>query len=308
LSGKRASSPVAPRVVLSDEDERADRDDRNRLRELDSKLDQLHHRRQQLISEMRRLSAEQKALYDRRQAPQAEVEALYAQHGELGRKFAELRKQREGARGAVQASVVQLRELKLSFAPGERVRPEQIRREIAELELRQQTRALTLDDENALIARLRQRAHDLKDAEARAGQVAEHERSRKSAEGKVTGARAEVERIDLEMTKTKTEREAKMAEIRSRLQAAGGLVAELRAKGKARAEIMDQIDSVSREMADLEREGRRILQATRSRRDEARKTLRTYTRHGSSDEQVRASTADAHLEELWKRGKVTLGG
>jgi uncharacterized coiled-coil DUF342 family protein len=299
---------VAPRVVLSDEDERADRDDRNRLRELDSKLDQLHHRRQQLISEMRRLSAEQKALYDRRQAPQAEVEALYAQHGELGRKFAELRKQREGARGAVQASVVQLRELKLSFAPGERVRPEQIRREIAELELRQQTRALTLDDENALIARLRQRAHDLKDAEARAGQVAEHERSRKSAEGKVTGARAEVERIDLEMTKTKTEREAKMADIRSRLQAAGGLVAELRAKGKARAEIMDQIDSVSREMADLEREGRRILQATRSRRDEARKTLRTYTRHGSSDEQVRASTADAHLEELWKRGKVTLGG
>ncbi len=296
------------RPVLSEEDERADREDRHRLRELDSKLDGLHRRRQDLIAEMRRLSAEQKALYDRRQAPQAEVEELYAQHGDLGRKFAELRRQRDTARTAAQEAIVQLRELKLSFSPGERVRPEQIRREIAELELRQQTRALPIDEENALIAHLRQRSQDLKEAEARAGVVAQHERQRKEADAKVAAARAEVERLGLEMQRTKAERDAKMTEVRAKLEAAGGLIAELRAKGKARADVMAQIDAISHEMAELEREGRRLLGASRARRDEARKALRTYSRRGVTDEEALASTADAQLEELWKRGKITLGG
>ncbi len=299
---------MAPRPVLSDEDERADRDDRTRLRQLDGQLESLHRRRQALIADMRKLSAEQKSLYDRRQAPQAEVEALYSQHGDLGRRFAELRKQRDAARAAVQEAVVHLRELKLSFTPGERIRPDQIRKEIADLELRQQTHALTLDDENALIARLRQRSRDLKEAETRAGVVAEHERLRKDAEAKIIAARAEVDRLDQEMTQTKVHREAKMGEVRARLQDAGGLVAELRSKGRARAEVMDQVEQVSRQIAELEQEGRRILQASRQRRDEARKTLRTYTRRGRSDEAVLASTADAQLEELWKRGKITLGG
>ena len=299
---------MPPRPVLSEEDERADREDRHRLRELDSKLDGLHRRRQDLIAEMRRLSAEQKSLYDRRQAPQAEVEQLYAQHGDLGKRLSEIRKQRDAARAAAQEAVVQLRELKLSFAPGERVRPDQIRREIAELELRQQTRALPIDEENALIARLRQRTQDLKGAEARAGVVAEHERQRKEAEAKVAAARAEVDRLGLELTKTKSERDLKMTEVRAKLESAGGLVAELRAKGKARAQVMEQIEAVSHEMAALEREGRAILGASRARRDEARKALRTYTRHPRTDEEVLASTAEAQLEELWKRGKITLGG
>jgi len=299
---------VPPRPVLSDEDERAERDDRDRLRSIDAQLDSLYRRRQDLIAEMRRLSAEQKALYDRRQAPQDEVEKLYEEHGELGHRISELRKQREAARAAAQDALVQLRELRLSFAPGERVRPEQIRREIAELELRQQTHALPLDEENALIARLRQRTQELKVAETRAGEVAEHERQRKEAEARVTAARAEVDRLGREMVAAKTARDAKMAEVRSKLEAAGGLVAELRAKGRARSELMDKIDALSHEMMELEREGRRLLGHTRARRDEARKTVRAYSRHRPTDEEVLASTAEAQLEELLKRGRVTLGG
>ena len=277
--------------MLSDEDEQAERDGRARLRTLDAKLSTLFRRRQELIVEMRQLSGEQKALYDRRQAPQVEVEALYHEHGQMGHRIVELRKARDAARAAFQEAVVRLRELKLSFAPGERVHPDQLRREIAELELRQQTLALPLDEENALIARLRQRTQELKEAEAR-----------------VTAAHVEVDRLGQELVKTKTERDAKMAEVRSKLEVAGGLVAELRAKGRARAEVMAQVDAVSREMADLEREGREILEHSRARRDEARKTLRTYTRRGRTPEEMLASTAEAQLEELLKRGKVTLGG
>jgi len=294
--------------VLSDEDEQAERDERARLRTLDAKLSTLFRQRQELITEMRHLSGEQKALYDRRQAPQVEVEALYHEHGQIGHRIVELRKARDAARVVFQEAVVRLRELKLSFAPGERVHPDQLRREIAELELRQQTRALPLDEENALIARLRQRMQELKEAEARAGVVAEHVRALKEAEARVSAAHVEVERLGQEMVRARAERDGKMAEVRSKLEVAGGLVAELRAKGRARADVMAQVDAVSREMAELEREGRQILEQSRARRDEARKTLRTYSRRGKPPEELLASAADAQLEELLKRGKVTLGG
>ena len=299
---------MPPRPVLSDEDEQAERDERARLRTLDAKLSTLFRQRQELITEMRHLSGEQKALYDRRQAPQVEVEALYHEHGQIGHRIVELRKARDAARVVFQEAVVRLRELKLSFAPGERVHPDQLRREIAELELRQQTRALPLDEENALIARLRQRMQELKEAEARAGVVAEHVRALKEAEARVSAAHVEVERLGQEMVKARAERDGKMAEVRSKLEVAGGLVAELRAKGRARADVMAQVDAVSREMAELEREGRQILEQSRARRDEARKTLRTYSRRGKPPEELLASAADAQLEELLKRGKVTLGG
>ena len=299
---------MPPRPILSEEGERQEREDQDHLRALDDKLDRLYQRRGELIQEMRRLSAEQKALYDRRQAPQAEVEGLYRAHGDLGKRLAELRPERDAARKAVEEAVIRLRELKLTFAPGERVNPERLRKEIADLELRQQTRALSLDDENALIALLRQRTKELKEAEARGSVVAEHERQRKEAEAQVAAARANLERVGREMAAARAERDAKMAEIRSKLATAGGLIAELRAKGRERAEMMAKVDAASREIAELEREGRQVLGQIRTRRDEARKTLRSYTRPRRPVEDILESAAEAHLEELLKRGKVTLGG
>ncbi len=300
---------MAPRPVLSDEEVEQEREGRARLRTIDARLRALQTQRNALIAEMRRLSAEQKALYDRRQAPQDEVQRLYDEHGDLGHRVASLRGQRDAARRELENAVVALRELRLTFAPGERLRPDQIRREIAELEHRQQTRALPLDEENALIARLRQRHKDLQTAEAQSEVVAQHELLRKAAEARVATARAEIDRLGAEAVQARTQRDAKMAEVRAKLVAAGGLVAELRAKGRARADVMAKVDALSREMADLEREGNRIVGEARARRDEARRTVRAY----APDRARPASTmidraADANLQELLKRGKVTLGG
>jgi uncharacterized coiled-coil DUF342 family protein len=299
---------VPPRPVLSEDEERAEWEDQTRLRAIDAKLDALFRQRQELITEMRHLSAEQKALYDRRQAPQEEVERLYEQHGELGKRLAALRGERDAARRKVDEAIIRFRELKLTFAPGERVNPDQLRREIAQLELRQQTHALPLEEENALIAHLRLRSKELKEAEARVSVVTEHERQRKEAEAQVAAARVEVDRLGQEWTRTRAERDAKMAAVRSMLETAGGLIAELRAKGRARAEVMEKIDTVSREMMELEREGRKLLGQTRARREEARRTLRTYTHHRQTPEDLLTSTAEAQLEELLRRGKITLGG
>lgn len=301
---------MAPRPILSDTDVTEERDARSRLRSIDSRLKSLGEKRHDLIVEMRRLSEEQKALYERRQVPAMEVERLYSEHGEMGKRLAALRAERVAARGALERAVVALRELKLSFEPGERVRPEQIRREIAQLELRQQTNALPLPEENALIAQLRQRSQDLKVAEARTQVVAEHDRQRKEAEARIAAARAEVERLTAELSKAKIDRDAKMNEVRGKLVDAGGLVAALRTKGKERSAVMAEIDAVSREMRDLEQDGRRTLGEIRARRDEARRTVRAYAprRGGSAASAAAESAAEAHLRELLKRGKVTLSG
>ncbi len=302
--------PVVPsRPLLSDEEERAERDDRLKLRSIDAKLDALYRRRGDLMAQARAISSEQRTLFDRRQDPQAEVEQLYDEHGRLGGRLAELRKQRDAARRALETAVIHRRELTLQLGPGDRIRPEAIRKEIADLELRQQTTALPIDEENALIARLRQRARDLKDAEARTSVVAEHEQRRKTADQAILAARAEVERLSKELESTKGERDRTMGAVREKLAAAGGILADLRAKGRARAELMEQVYAVSREMDGLEREGRELLQRSRSRRDEARRTLREYSRgRGDPSESLLASAAEAHLEELLKRGRVTLSG
>ncbi len=299
---------MPPRPLLSDEEEQKEREDQDRLRAIDHQLDGLYGKRQTLITEMRRLSAEQKALYDRRQAPQAEVEDLYREHGDLGHHLAELRRARDAARQKAEEAVIQLRELRLTFSPGERVNPDRLKREIADLELAQQTRALPLEEENALIATLRQKTKELKEVEARTAVVAEHERLRKEAEARVTTARTEVDRLGREFAETKARRDGKMVEVRAKLEAAGGLIAELRAKGRARAEVMAQVDAVSHQIAEIEREGRQTLGQIRARRDEARKTLRTYSRPHRPTADLMESTAEAQLEELLKRGKITLGG
>jgi len=298
---------VSPRALLSDEEEREDREDREKLRSLDTKLRSLFDRREELIVEVRRLASEQKAIYDRREAPQAEVEKLYDEHHQLGKRIAELRTARESARKKVEEAIVHVREARLSFAPGERVRPEQMRKEIQQLELRQQTRALPIEEENALIALLRQRSQELKQAEARSAVVAEHQQKLKEAEAALVAAREEFLTRGKELTGAKTERDSKMVAVRAKLEVAGGLIASLREKGRARSELITKIDAISREMDGLEREARQLLARSRSRREQARRMLRVYTHtRGPPSEEVLATAAEAHLEELLKRGKVTL--
>jgi hypothetical protein len=300
---------VPPRALLSDEEEREDREDRTRLRSIDAKLHSLFDRREELIAEVRRISSEQKEIYDRRQVPQAEVERLYEEHHVLGRKIAELREARDAARKKVEEALVHVREARLNFAPGERVRPDQIRKEIAQLELRQQTRALPLDEENALIALLRQRTQELKQAEARTTLVAAHQQKLKEAEAALTAAREEFALRGKELTAAKTERDSKMVAVRGKLEVAGGLIASLREKGRARAELIAKVDALSREMSELEREARQLVSKARSRREQARRMLRTYAHpRGPPSEDFLATTAEAQLEELLKRGKITLGG
>jgi chromosome segregation ATPase len=160
-----------------------------------------------------------------------------------------------------------------------------------------------------LIDRIRERTRELKTAESRTAVVAEHEAQRKEAEARIRACRTEVDRLGAEFAQAKADRDALMASIRTKLEAAGSLVAEMRAKGKARAELMEKADAMSREMATLDADARRIYGESRARREEAQRTLRAYTRpRGRTNDEVATNLADAQLQELLKRGKITLGG
>ncbi len=296
------------RAYLSEEAQQEERDDRDRLRELDGKIQLLRQRRLALVGRVRELSGEQKYLFDARQQPQEKVEALHEEHRELGNAFARARSERDRARVHLDEVLARAREVRSEINPTERVRPDRVRKEIADLELRQQTHALPVDEENVLIARLRERTKFLHEIEARESVLAEHEVKRKEAEAAVQTAREAVRRLSEEMDRLRAARDAKMAEIRSTLVMAGGVVAQIREKAGARREVMKKLDALGRELEGLEVEARKILSASRHRQDEARAAARRYApRRGAPGPAEGPAHADAKLEELLKRGKITLG-
>lgn len=299
------------RPHLSEEAEREEREGYDRLRAIDTKIRELRSRRDQLLGQVHQLSDEQKALYDSRQPRQATLEATNDEHRELGRHLAELRRARDQARNRLDEAVVALRLARQELPHGGAPRPEQLRREMAELELRQQTRALSLDDENALIDRLRQLRRQLDAAEKNSAAVLAKQAAVREREEAVQKARAEVDHAGGELARVKLERDRRMESMRAQLVEVGRLVGEIREKSRRRGEAMARLDTLMAELRGLEREAHRLLLASRQRRHDARRAIVDYNREvrskvgtGESSDRI----AEAQLEELLKRGRVTLGG
>ncbi|HTP54958.1 MAG TPA: hypothetical protein VML94_08405 [Thermoplasmata archaeon] len=279
------------RAGFSEQWQREERAERDRLRQLEGRLNSLLDRRRELVGQVRALTSKQQELYYGQHGPQAEAERLHHESGQLGRHLAELRNARDKARQALEDAVIRRRELVLTFDRGERLNPEQLRKEMAELELRQQTRALPIEEENALIAELRQKAKDLQLYESRKEIAAEHERQRKEADAAILAARAEIDRIMKEMEASRAEREKRRSEIPANLEAAGAVVAELRVIGRNRAELVAQVDALSREIAEVEREGRELMARTRQREEDARLIMEEYSRPLPSPDSPRSDPA-----------------
>ena len=297
----RASPPGRP-----PSDFRADQD---RLRELEDRHRELLDRRRALLGEIRKISGEQRAIYGARQAPQSDVERLHAEHAELGRRLGELHDLLDKARRQVETKVIERRGLLHKIGGAELRKPEAIREEIRELEQKQQAHAVPTEEEKALVDRLRALARELKDVEAHAAAIEERTRLRAAADAAIDEARGAVETIAAEMEKSAAERDRLMGEIRARLEAAGGMVAEMRAKGRTRAELMAQVDGVSKEIDEVERDGRELLKRVEARREEMRRNPpRTGGPRGGGPGDGGTTAADRRFEELMKRGKISLGG
>jgi uncharacterized coiled-coil DUF342 family protein len=301
---------VTARPVLSEEAEREDEAERAELFRLEGKIRELRERRQRLVDDARKLSDEQRALYDARQPRQDRLEAAHRDHVELGHRLGELRRARDDARRASDQALVALREFRARLPQGEVPRPDAIRREIRDLEMRQQTHALPRPEENALVDRVRLLSRQLGEAEKGAAAADERSLKLRELEEALRIRRAEAERLAMDLPRVHAERDSKMRSMKEQLVEVGRLVAELREKGQQRAAAMERLDVSFRELSQMEREAERLFQRSRDRRQEAKSAVRDYNRsvrETVAGEGAYARHADAQLEELLKRGKITLG-
>lgn len=300
------------RPQLSEEAEREEAEDREKFYAAEAKLRELRRRRSALVDEVHQLSDLQRQLYETRLPLQEKVEAAHAEHRAIGHDLNELRRRRDEARARMDDALAALRSFQPVGGRGEHLRPEQIRREIRQLEIRQQTTALPLAEENALIDRLRELSRELATAEKNRVQVEEHERRRHELEEALRLRRAEFEKTGEEGAHLRAERDRRMASMQAHLVEVGRLLGEMREKTRARGEAMARLDALQRDIVGLEREMDRLVGRSRERRHEARETLRAHSSRppagGRDVEGAYARSAEAQLEELLKRGRVTLGG
>ncbi|HKV90624.1 MAG TPA: hypothetical protein VJQ43_05455 [Thermoplasmata archaeon] len=300
------------RPALTEDAEPNEREEREKIRHAETKLRDLYGRRAAFIDQVHQFSDAQKELFDERQRRQAAVEDQYRTHQDLGARLGELRRARDAARSKLDEAVVQGRLLRSQLPRGtDRATPEQIRREMEMLEHRQQTTAMPVKDENALIDRLRALKADLVVADRDRAVVETAVASRKASEEAVRARKAELDKVQMEFEHVRSERERAMASIRTRLVDVGGLLATLREKAKARSEAMARVDAISDEIRSIERDVNSRLRAVRDRRTEARRTIVNYNREvreNVAGERAYAQAAEAQLDELMKRGKVTLRG
>jgi uncharacterized coiled-coil DUF342 family protein len=300
---------VTPGPPLSEEEEREDRADRDALDKIDTKLRDLRPRRQKLVEEVRRLSDEQRTLFESRAPRLASLEAADAEHRSLGHALSSLRRDRDAARRAVDDALGRLREFRSLIPKGDHANPGQIHREIADLEMRQQTTALPIAEENALIGRVRELTKSLEAAEKSKAAVDDRARRQHELEEGLMAARKEVDRLGGELARVHTERDRRMQSIREQLVLEGRLVAEIREKARARGALMERLEGLNRDVMGLEREGDRLVARQRDRRHEARQSLRNYNRsvrETTSGPDAYDRAAEAQLAELLKRGRVTL--
>jgi uncharacterized coiled-coil DUF342 family protein len=307
--GSRAS--VTSRPPPSGDLEREEREDRQRLRALDARLGDLQRLRQGLLEQIGRLSEEQKSLYQDRQSQQLRLEDLHRAHQELGKSVTETRRRREEARRTFESALADSQVVKGEVRASELPRPAQIRREIAALERKQQTTALPLSEENQLIDRLRELSKLLGRSTQMEAIRDQRLAERHAAEERVRSTRSDWERQTLELRKVHAARDHAMEEMREGLVEAGRLVAALRERARERSSLVSRLEGVNREIGQLERQGDRVLAAIHARRIEARRAVQQYAPKASRAaprEEAESDFADAQMQELMRRGRITLGG
>ncbi|HEV2449727.1 MAG TPA: hypothetical protein VGU43_04870 [Thermoplasmata archaeon] len=296
---------------LTEEDEKAERESRDRLRRADHRLQELRTRRATLIAEIRRLSDEQRGLYDQRAPKEERVEEFHREYQAMGRDLSELRSRRDSLRPRMAALVTELRQMPRPGRDSAGARPEQIRRDVARLELEQQTVALPIAEENALIDRIRALRRELSGAEVAAQGVATEQARRASLEAELRGLHEEAARLSTEFDRLRAARSQRFESVKAQLVSVGEVVGEIREKARLRGELFKTVDEVNRQMVEADREVREALQSSRDRRREAIDTIRSYNRgvrESVSGPQALAQAADQNLEQLLRGGRVRLGG
>ncbi len=300
---------MAPKPRPPDADREEERAERRRLDQMDAKIRELRPKRQVLIQELLRLSDEQRDMFNQRAPQQARLEELNEAHRRLGRDLGHLRTDLDRARQTRDEKLAVVRELRASMPKSARSPVDQLKKEMAKLDLQQQTRAVPLDEENALIDRMRQLRKEVAVAESEAAEVAKRTEMLRAAEAAFEVTRTEVDRLRKALDDQRAARDQAMETLKGELVTAGQAMAALREKGMARGTVRRQLDEVDRTLRGMEREFDDLRRQYRARRGNARRIVVEHNRSARravSDPSELDRAVDDRMEQLLKEGKIRL--
>jgi uncharacterized coiled-coil DUF342 family protein len=300
---------MAPKARPPEGEREEERAERHRLDQLDAKIRELRPKRQALIQEVLKLSEEQRDMFNQRAPQQARLEELNETHRKLGRDLARLRSELDAARRVRDERLAVVREQRASMPKSARSAVDQLKKEMTKLELEQQTRAVPLVEENALIDRMRQLRKEIALAESEAAEVTKRGEALRAAEAAFESARGEVDRLRKALDDQRATRDQAMATLKGELVAAGQDMARLREKSQARGTVRRQLDELDRTLRGMEREFDMLRRQHRARRGEARRVVVEHNRSARravSDPSEMERAVDDRMEQLLKEGKIRL--
>jgi uncharacterized coiled-coil DUF342 family protein len=300
---------MAPKPAPFDPAREEERAERHRLDQLDAKIRELRPKRQALIQELLKLSDEQRKMFDQRAPQQVRLEELNDAHHRLGRDLGHLRSQLDAARRARDDRLATVRELRAAMPKSARSPAEQLKREMRKLELQQQTRAVPLEEENALIDQMRALRKEIARTESEAAEVAKKGEALHAAEVSFESARAEVDRLRKTLDDARGARDRAMEALKAELVTAGQAMAQLREKSQARGTVRRELDDIDRTLRGTDREFNDLRRHHFARRGEAKRVVVDHNRSARrsvSDPSEIDRAAEDRLEQLLKGGKIRL--
>ncbi len=250
-----------------------------------------------LNKQKKELTDRMRALRDERNALVNEMRMHRDRRNELQRKARELIDLKRKVRGQIRTSI---------FGDLER-----LRREVRNLEMRQQTASLRLDEENALLDDLRGKLRGLKDLEERQGEQNRIGKEVGDLDASITDLFKAADREHELVVKLSNEAKDRHEKVVALVHQIGALIAKANKKHEEFLEIRTKADEYHQKAVEMRERVLTIRNAQRAEIREARSLIRQQNvavRKALLDEKQLDKAADEALQLLLKKGRVEMKG
>ena len=283
------------------------------LSELDQaeiKLESLLERRDALNREAALSRQERDMVHDKKRELSAKLRDLKDKRAAFASQARAHRAKRDEAQGKAKA-LIELRR-KMRSRSGGSVTQElrNLKKQITQMEMRQQTASLTLSEENELIDELKEHLKRAKELESLKTEQDAISREVKDLDSTITELFAQAEKEHQAALGLSAQAKAVHAETVELVSAVSTLAAEGDARHQAYLEARGKADEVHAKVVEMRDKVLSIRGAKRAEARESRELLRTQNRSVRKalyDEKKLEESADEALKALLQKGRVEIG-
>ena len=296
--------------ILTDDAAEEERKTRDNRIAAEQKLRGLMGERRDLFQIVDRLSEEVMDLQRRRQSLNDTAQSLHGGFRDLGAKQRTLREERGRVLDRLDELTNSLYQKKSTVPRGAHGGYRRLGAEIASLEKAQQTKVMSLKEENALIDKIRQMRQQLTEAEKLEAKWMEEEASASGLKKELEEQRKKLAQVTEELDRIRVQRDEEMGKVKSTLAEIGHVLTEIRTKGRVRMETLDKVRAINEQMGAMGKKVLELANESRSRVHEARKAYRDHNeaiRHTFTSQAAQDKSAETNLSNLFKNGKIQLG-